>query len=53
MILRKFYGDDRANAREAVLLSPKRLKRNGLIALILGTICFVFVIIVVILLISV
>jgi preprotein translocase subunit SecF len=44
MIVKKFYGDKKAEAREIELISPKRLNRNGLIALILGAVCLMMVI---------
>ena len=44
ILLRKIYGEKTAEAREIELISPKRLRRNGLIALILGITCLTIVI---------
>ncbi len=42
--VRKFYGDEMADAREASLKSPERLHRQGLIALCLGMVCLIVVV---------
>jgi hypothetical protein len=49
IVVRKFYGDEMANAREAYLMSPERLHRQGLIALCLGTACLILLLIIVVL----